>query len=132
QGARLASGGELPPGIGFYYPATVVLGAKPGMPVFDEETFGPVAAFTRFASEDEGLHLANHSRYGLGGNIWTTDADRGARLAGELDTGGVFVNGMTHSDARVPFGGVKRSGFGRELHAFGIREFTNIQTVWRP
>ncbi|MGC1407278.1 MAG: NAD-dependent succinate-semialdehyde dehydrogenase [Candidatus Dormiibacterota bacterium] len=131
-GARLASGGELRHGIGFFYPATVVLGAAPGMPVFDEETFGPVAAFTRFSTEEEGLRLANHSRYGLGGNIWTSDVDHGARLAAELDTGGVFVNGMTHSDARVPFGGVKRSGFGRELHAFGIREFTNIQTVWRP
>jgi acyl-CoA reductase-like NAD-dependent aldehyde dehydrogenase len=102
------------------------------MAIFDEETFGPVAAFTRFSTEDEGLRLANHSRYGLGGNIWTSDVDHGARLAGELDTGGVFVNGMTHSDARIPFGGVKRSGFGRELHAFGIREFTNVQTVWRP
>jgi len=132
QGARLASGGELPREIGFYYPATVVLGAAPGMAIFDEETFGPVAAFTRFSTEDEGLRLANHSRYGLGGNIWTSDVDHGARLAGELDTGGVFVNGMTHSDARIPFGGVKRSGFGRELHAFGIREFTNVQTVWRP
>jgi acyl-CoA reductase-like NAD-dependent aldehyde dehydrogenase len=132
QGARLASGGEPPQGIGFFYPATVVLAATPGMAVFDEETFGPVAAFTRFATEEEGLRLANHSRYGLGGNIWTADVDRGSRLAAELDTGGVFVNGMTHSDARIPFGGVKRSGFGRELHHFGIREFTNIQTVWRP
>jgi succinate-semialdehyde dehydrogenase len=102
------------------------------MAVFDEETFGPVAAFTRFSTEAEGLRLANHSRYGLGGNIWTGDVEHGAKLAADLDTGGVFVNGMTHSDARVPFGGVKRSGFGRELHHFGIREFTNIQTVWRP
>ncbi|MFZ0169988.1 MAG: NAD-dependent succinate-semialdehyde dehydrogenase [Candidatus Dormiibacterota bacterium] len=131
-GGRLASGGELPHEIGFFYPATVVLGAAPGMPIFDEETFGPVAAFTRFSTEEEGLRLANHSRYGLGGNIWTSDVDHGARLAAELDTGGVFVNGMTHSDARIPFGGVRRSGFGRELHAFGIREFTNVQTVWRP
>jgi acyl-CoA reductase-like NAD-dependent aldehyde dehydrogenase len=132
RGARLVAGGELPQGIGFFYPPTVVLATEPGMAVFDEETFGPVAAFTRFSTEAEGLRLANHSRYGLGGNIWTSDVERGVKLAADLDTGGVFVNGMTHSDARVPFGGVKRSGFGRELHQFGIREFTNIQTVWRP
>ncbi len=132
RGARIALGGDVPGGVGFYYTPTVVLEAEPGMAVFDEETFGPVAAFTRFGSEAEGLRLANHSRYGLGGNLWTGDVERGVRLAAELDTGGVFVNGMTHSDARVPFGGVKRSGFGRELHHFGIREFTNIQTVWRP
>ena len=132
QGAQLALGGQLPVGVGFFYSPTVVVGAEPGMAVFDEETFGPVAAFTTFGLEEDGLRLANHSRYGLGGNIWTGDVERGVRLAAELDTGGVFVNGMTHSDARVPFGGVKRSGYGRELHHFGIREFTNIQTVWRP
>jgi succinate-semialdehyde dehydrogenase/glutarate-semialdehyde dehydrogenase len=131
-GARLALGGDPPARPGFFFPATVVLNARPGMAVFDEETFGPVAAFTRFESESEGLRLANHSRYGLGGNVWTADIEHGVALAAELDTGGVFVNGMTHSDARLPFGGVRRSGFGRELHQFGIREFTNIQTVWRP
>ncbi|MGH7666591.1 MAG: NAD-dependent succinate-semialdehyde dehydrogenase [Candidatus Dormibacteria bacterium] len=132
DGARLALGGELPPGRGFFYPPTVLLEVTPGMAAFDEETFGPVAAVSRFGEESEGLRLANHSRYGLGGNLWTGDVERGLRLAAELDTGGVFVNGMTHSDARVPFGGVKRSGYGRELHHFGIREFTNIQTVWQP
>ncbi|HUY09597.1 MAG TPA: NAD-dependent succinate-semialdehyde dehydrogenase [Candidatus Dormibacteraeota bacterium] len=132
QGAQLALGGELRAGVGFFYSPTVLIGVQPGMAAFDEETFGPVAAFTRFTSEAEGLRLANHSRYGLGGNLWTGDVERGVRLAAELDTGGVFVNGMTHSDARVPFGGVKRSGYGRELHHFGIREFTNIQTVWQP
>jgi len=132
QGAQLALGGELREGIGYFYSPTVVTGVTPGMAVFDEETFGPVAAFTTFTSTEEGLRLANHSRYGLGGNIWTGDVQRGVQLAAELDTGGVFVNGMTHSDARVPFGGVKRSGYGRELHHFGIREFTNIQTVWQP
>ncbi|MGH7641860.1 MAG: NAD-dependent succinate-semialdehyde dehydrogenase [Candidatus Dormibacteria bacterium] len=132
QGGELVLGGELPDGTGFFYPPTIVSGAAPGMAVFDEETFGPVAAFSRFSREEDGLRLANHSRYGLGGNIWTGDVARGVRLAAELDTGGVFVNGMTHSDARVPFGGVKRSGYGRELHHFGIREFTNIQTVWQP
>ena len=132
EGAEVILGGEIAEGKGFFYAPTMVLGARPGMAVFDEETFGPVAAFTRFHTEEEGLRLANHSRYGLGGNIWTGDVERGVALAAELDTGGVFVNGMTHSDARIPFGGVKRSGYGRELHHFGIREFTNIQTVWRP
>ncbi|MHB1527258.1 MAG: NAD-dependent succinate-semialdehyde dehydrogenase [Candidatus Dormibacteria bacterium] len=131
-GAKVALGGEMPDPPGFFYPATVLTGVTPGMPVFDEETFGPVAAFTRFSSEDEGILLANHPRYGLGGNIWTADPERGVQLAARLDTGGVYVNGMTHSDARIPFGGVRRSGFGRELASFGIREFTNIQTVWRP
>ncbi len=131
-GAQLALGGTTPAARGFFHPATVLTGVAPGMAVFDEETFGPVAAFTTFASEEDGIRLANHPRYGLGGNIWTADPDHGVELAARLDTGGVFVNGMTHSDARIPFGGVKRSGFGRELASFGIREFTNIQTVWRP
>ncbi|MGH7610851.1 MAG: NAD-dependent succinate-semialdehyde dehydrogenase [Candidatus Dormibacteria bacterium] len=131
-GARLELGGVLPEGRGYFYPATVLSGVRPGMAAFDEETFGPVAAFSTFASEAEGLALANHPRYGLGGNLWTADLERGLRLAAELDTGGVFVNGMTHSDARIPFGGVRRSGYGRELSAYGIREFTNIQTVWQP
>ncbi len=131
-GARVTLGGELPSGRGFFYPATVIEGARPGMAVFDEETFGPVAAFSRVGDEEEGVRLANHSRYGLGGNIWTGEVERGVALAARMDTGGVFVNGMTHSDSRLPFGGVRRSGYGRELHAFGMREFTNVQTVWRP
>ncbi len=131
-GAKVVLGGETPDPPGFFYPATVLTGVTQGMAVFDEETFGPVAAFTRFSSEDEGVLLANHPRYGLGGNIWTADPEHGVQLAARLDTGGVYVNGMTHSDARIPFGGVRRSGFGRELASFGIREFTNIQTVWRP
>jgi acyl-CoA reductase-like NAD-dependent aldehyde dehydrogenase len=132
QGAELLLGGEPAPGPGFFYPATVLSRVAPGMAAFDEETFGPVAAFTEFADEAEAVRLANHPRYGLGGNVWTSDPERGVAIASQLDTGGVFVNGMTHSDARIPFGGVRRSGFGRELSSFGIREFTNIQTVWRP
>ena len=132
QGAEIVLGGVPEEGPGFFYPATVLTGVTPEMAVFQEETFGPVAAFTAFADEAEAVRLANHPRYGLGGNVWTSDPDRGTALARQLDTGGVFVNGMTHSDARIPFGGVKRSGYGRELASFGIREFTNIQTVWRP
>ncbi len=131
-GARLLAGGEPAVGRGYFYPATVLSEVAPGMAVFQEETFGPVAAVTTFSSLEEGIRLANHPRYGLGGNLWTGDPERGVELAARLDTGGVFVNGMTHSDARIPFGGVRRSGYGRELASFGIREFTNIQTVWRP
>ena len=110
----------------------MVTGVTPEMAVFQEETFGPVAAFTRFSGEADGIRLANHPRYGLGGNIWTKDPEHGVHLAAEMDTGGVFINGMTHSDSRIPFGGVRRSGYGRELASFGIREFTNVQTVWQP
>jgi succinate-semialdehyde dehydrogenase/glutarate-semialdehyde dehydrogenase len=131
-GGKADLGGRITEGSGFFYPATVITGAEPGMAIFDEETFGPVASFTRFRDQNEAIGLANQSRYGLGGNLWTQDLDRGVSLAAQFDTGAVFVNGMTHADARIPFGGVKRSGFGRELSQFGIREFTNIQTVWRP
>jgi len=132
QGARALLGAEPVDGPGFYYPATILTGVTQEMPAFQEETFGPVAAFMPFTSDEEAVGLANHPKYGLGGNIWTSDTERGVALASRLDTGGVFVNGMTHSDARIPFGGVRRSGFGRELSALGIREFTNIQTIWQP
>jgi succinate-semialdehyde dehydrogenase / glutarate-semialdehyde dehydrogenase len=100
------------------------------MPVFKEETFGPVAAVLRVKSADEAVRVANDSEYGLGGNIWTRDMAMGERLARRIESGSVFVNGMVASDPRLPFGGVKRSGYGRELSAFGIREFTNVQTIW--
>ena len=100
------------------------------MPVFDEETFGPVAAVIRAGDEHELIALANRSRYGLGASIWTSDQDRAGRLAGKLDCGSIFVNGPVKSDARLPFGGIKNSGYGRELSTAGIREFVNIKTVW--
>jgi succinate-semialdehyde dehydrogenase/glutarate-semialdehyde dehydrogenase len=100
------------------------------MPAVEEETFGPLAAVIRVAGVEAALRAANHSAYGLGGNVWTADVERGVRFARRMETGGVFVNGMTHSDPRLPFGGVKRSGYGRELHAFGIREFVNVKTIW--
>ncbi|HVD03416.1 MAG TPA: NAD-dependent succinate-semialdehyde dehydrogenase [Candidatus Dormibacteraeota bacterium] len=131
-GAVVVLGGRPSEGPGFFYPATLLTSVDPSMPAFLEETFGPVASFTRFSTEEEAISLANHPHYGLGGNIWTADPEHGVALAGRMDTGGVFVNGMTHSDARIPFGGVRRSGFGRELASFGIHEFTNVQTVWRP
>ncbi|HVA22543.1 MAG TPA: NAD-dependent succinate-semialdehyde dehydrogenase [Candidatus Micrarchaeia archaeon] len=132
QGATVRCGGAPAPGPGFFYQPTVVGDVTPAMAVFREETFGPVAAVTRVADEDEAVRLANDSPYGLGGNVWTGDLERGVRIARRLDTGGVFVNGMTHSDPRIPFGGVKRSGYGRELSRFGIHELVNVQTIWLP
>lgn len=131
-GARLRAGGGRPAGRGFFLQPAVVTGCKPGMPAFDEETFGPLAAVMRVAGDDEAVAVANQSEYGLGGSVWTRDRTRGIALAHRLQTGGVFVNGMTHSDPRIPFGGVRGSGYGRELHRYGIQEFVDIKTVWLP
>ncbi len=115
---------------GFYYAPTVLTGVDDAMPVFREETFGPVAAVVRARDAAHAVALANDSEFGLGGNLWTRDLARARTLAAALESGNVFINGMTASDPRLPFGGVKKSGYGRELSAFGIREFVNIQTVW--
>jgi succinate-semialdehyde dehydrogenase/glutarate-semialdehyde dehydrogenase len=130
QGARVLVGGKSRSGPGFYYEPTVLVGVRDGMPVLAEETFGPVAAVRRVADAEEAVSIANGSDYGLGASIWTGDAARGEALARTIESGAVFVNGMVASDPRLPFGGVKRSGYGRELGPFGIREFTNIQTIW--
>jgi acyl-CoA reductase-like NAD-dependent aldehyde dehydrogenase len=132
RGAHLLTGGAVIDGGGWFFQPTVLGGCRLDMPAFAEETFGPLAAVMRVSGEDAALAAANASQFGLGGNIWTGDVDRGVRLARRMDTGGVFINGMTHSDPRLPFGGVRRSGYGRELHAFGIREFVNVKTIWRP
>ncbi|MGX1510662.1 NAD-dependent succinate-semialdehyde dehydrogenase [Streptomyces collinus] len=129
-GAVLVLGGKVPDGPGCYYPPTVLDHVRPGMAAFEEETFGPVAAITRVASADEAVTLANQTEYGLGAALWTSDPDRARRLARVLDAGAVFINGMVASDPRLPFGGIKRSGCGRELGAEGIREFVNTKTVW--
>src|SRR6059058_5803862 len=130
RGAQLLLGGKLPEGPGAFYPPTVLAAVQPGSPAFDEEVFGPVAAVIRVRDEAEALRVANASRYGLGASVWTQDAARGERLACELEVGSVFVNGLVKSDPRLPFGGVKRSGYGRELSEFGLREFVNVKTVW--
>jgi succinate-semialdehyde dehydrogenase/glutarate-semialdehyde dehydrogenase len=129
-GGKLLTGGKPLDRAGSYYAATIVGDVKPGMVMFDEETFGPAAALTRARDAEHAIELANDSPYGLGGNLWTRDIARGKEIAKRLESGAVFVNGMTASDPRLPFGGVKRSGYGRELSGFGIHEFVNIQTVW--
>jgi len=130
EGATLVTGGTRPEGKGFYYPPTVVDHVTNDMTMFRQETFGPVAAIIRVPDEETAISVANDSQYGLGGAIWTQDIERGKRLAHKIETGGVFINGMTTSNWKVPFGGVKRSGYGRELADYGMREFVNIQTVW--
>jgi succinate-semialdehyde dehydrogenase / glutarate-semialdehyde dehydrogenase len=130
QGATLVMGGKPIPGPGWFYPPTLLDRVGPGMAAFDEETFGPVAAVVRVSSEDEAVALANATPFGLGASLWSADPARAERLVSQIDAGAVFVNGMVKSDPRLPFGGVKLSGYGRELAAFGIREFVNVKSVW--
>ncbi|HEY7926755.1 MAG: NAD-dependent succinate-semialdehyde dehydrogenase [Candidatus Dormibacteria bacterium] len=132
MGATLRCGGSRPEGRGYYVTPAVVTGCTAEMPAFREETFGPLAAVMRVRSADAALSAANHSDFGLGGNIWTRDEEHGLSLARRMESGGVFINGMTHSDPRIPFGGIKESGYGRELASFGIREFVNVKTIWMP
>jgi succinate-semialdehyde dehydrogenase/glutarate-semialdehyde dehydrogenase len=129
-GATVLAGGQRLAGTGFFYAPTVLAGVEPGTPAFEEEIFGPVAAVVRARDVDHAVDLANRSSFGLGASVWSGDAERGRALAPRIEAGAVFVNGIVKSDPRLPFGGVKRSGYGRELGKFGIREFVNIKTVW--
>jgi succinate-semialdehyde dehydrogenase/glutarate-semialdehyde dehydrogenase len=129
-GARCLVGGAAPRRTGFFYDVTVLDRVRPGMEVFDEETFGPVAAVSEVADLDDAITLANQSRYGLGASLWTRDLDRAKGAAARLAAGSVFVNGIVKSDPRLPFGGIKHSGYGRELGSWGIQEFVNVKTVW--
>jgi succinate-semialdehyde dehydrogenase/glutarate-semialdehyde dehydrogenase len=129
-GAKALTGGKRIAGEGYYFQPTVLAEVRPGMPAYREETFGPVAAVIRAKNAGDALRVANDTDYGLGSNIWTRDVERGKKLAEKVEAGLVFINGMVTSDARLPFGGVKRSGYGRELSEYGIKEFTNIQTIW--
>ncbi|NIX77315.1 NAD-dependent succinate-semialdehyde dehydrogenase [Microvirga terricola] len=129
-GARLLLGGEIPEGNGAYYPPTVLTDVQPGMPAYEEELFGPVASVITVKDEAEAIATANDSSFGLGGGVFTRDVARGEAIAAELiESGSVFVNHTVASDPRLPFGGVKESGYGRELSHFGIREFVNIKAV---
>ncbi len=129
-GATVLTGGRRFDGPGAFYMPTVLAGVRKGMPVFDEETFGPVAAVITVKDEEEAVAAANDSLFGLGASLWTGDRARAERLIPRIESGSVFVNGLVKSDPRLPFGGVKRSGYGRELSHYGIREFVNIKTVW--
>lgn len=129
-GATLLLGGGRIDGPGFFYQPTVLADVRPGMAAFDEEVFGPVAALVVAEDADDAVRLANASDYGLSSNIWTSDLDKARALARRMEAGGVFLNGFSASNARIPVGGVKRSGYGRELSHFGLREFTNAQAVW--
>jgi succinate-semialdehyde dehydrogenase/glutarate-semialdehyde dehydrogenase len=130
DGARLLVGGHRLDRKGYFYAPTVLSEVKPGMAVFDEETFGPVAAISRVKDVREAVELANHTNFGLGASIWTSNSERGEDLVSDIEAGVVFINEVVKSDPRLPFGGIKRSGYGRELSNFGILEFVNIKTVW--
>jgi succinate-semialdehyde dehydrogenase/glutarate-semialdehyde dehydrogenase len=129
-GATLKMGGAFVDRPGFYYQPTVLDNVTPGMPAFDEETFGPAAAIIRAKDFEEALKLANQTEFGLASALWTRDLKKARELARRIDAGAVFINGLVASDPRLPFGGIKRSGYGRELGYHGIREFTNIKTLW--
>lgn len=126
RGARPVIGGNRDGG---NFQPTILDNVCPGMPAFDEETFGPLAAVTYVESETEAVELANRSRYGLGASVWTTDRERGERIAQLIESGTVYVNSLMRSDSRLPFGGIKKSGYGRELAQAGIREFVNAKTI---
>jgi len=130
QGAQIISGGSRVEGIGNYYTPTILTNVSKGMPVYMEETFGPVAVVLPVKDEKEAIEVANDSLYGLGASLWTSDLKKGEELARKIEAGAVFVNGLVKSDPRLPFGGIKNSGYGRELSGYGIKEFVNIKTVW--
>jgi succinate-semialdehyde dehydrogenase/glutarate-semialdehyde dehydrogenase len=129
-GARILCGGKVPQGQGAFYPPTAFEGLDPAAPAAQEELFGPAAALYSFEDEAEALRIANGTPFGLGASLWSGDRERIDRLVPEIECGSVFVGGLVKSDPRLPFGGIKESGFGRELAAEGLREFTNVKTVW--
>ncbi|MEY4067445.1 MAG: hypothetical protein RIQ44_657, partial [Actinomycetota bacterium] len=129
MGARLVTGGYRIDGPGSYYAPTVLADVTPDMPVFNQETFGPVLALVKAANTDEALELANTTQYGLAASVWTSNMELGIELGRRIDSGALFVNTIVASDPRLPFGGVKLSGYGRELSEEGLREFTNARTI---
>jgi len=129
SGARVLAGGRAVDGPGFYYQPTVLDQVTADMPVLAEEVFGPAVPLVRASDVDDAVRLANRTRFGLGSNVWTADLERGAAVAARLEAGHTAVNGLTASDARLPFGGIKDSGYGRELSRHGIQEFVNVHAV---
>lgn len=130
QGATLLLGGDVPPGNGAYYPPTVLAAVKPGMPAYDDEFFGPVAAIIGAKDEEDTVRIANDTIFGIGAAVFTKDAKRGERVARKLEAGATFVNNSVASDPQLPFGGIKESGYGRELGGYGIEGFVNARTVY--
>jgi succinate-semialdehyde dehydrogenase/glutarate-semialdehyde dehydrogenase len=130
KGAKVLLGGEIPQGKGAYYPPTVLSDVTPGMPAYDEELFGPVAAIIKAKDEQDAVRIANETIFGLGAAVFTKDVARGERVARDLEAGCTFVNALVASDPRLPFGGIKESGYGRELGSVGIKEFVNLKTVY--
>jgi succinate-semialdehyde dehydrogenase/glutarate-semialdehyde dehydrogenase len=130
KGATVLCGGSAPEGPGYYYPPTVLAGITPAMRIHTEEAFGPVATLYRVSDIDEAIDLGNATEFGLGANAWTEDESERARFVRDLEAGMVFTNGNTTSYNELPFGGIKTSGYGRELTAHGIREFCNLKSVW--
>jgi succinate-semialdehyde dehydrogenase/glutarate-semialdehyde dehydrogenase len=128
-GAKLLLGGKQIGNVGAFYEPTILTDVKKGMPAYDEEVFGPVAAVIKVESIDEAIAVANDTPYGLGSSIWTKDIALAKELAGKIEAGSVYINSMMASDPRLPFGGIKKSGYGRELSHYGIKEFVNIKTV---
>ncbi|KUJ72521.1 NAD-dependent succinate-semialdehyde dehydrogenase [Thiomicrospira sp. WB1] len=130
QGARCLLGGEMPSGPGFFYPVTLLADVTPGMQASCEETFGPIAVVMKADSAEQALAMANDTEYGLAASIWTADTAKAEAMSREIEAGQVSINGIVKTDPRLPSGGIKRSGYGRELGPHGIREFVNVQQVW--
>jgi succinate-semialdehyde dehydrogenase/glutarate-semialdehyde dehydrogenase len=130
MGAKLLLGGKRVERKGYYYPATILIDVKKGMPAYNQELFGPVASVIIVKDDKEAINVANDTKFGLGASLWTSNIKKAKELAHKIDSGSVFINGMVKSDPRLPFGGVKFSGYGRELSQYGIKEFVNIKTVW--
>lgn len=129
-GAKILTGGTRIVGRGFYYEPTVIANLKKGMPAYSEELFGPAASIILAEDEEDAIKIANDTPFGLGASLWTSDISKAKSLSHHIDSGAVFINGMVKSDPRLPFGGVKLSGYGRELSHYGIKEFVNIKSVW--
>lgn len=130
KGAKVMYEGKVPDLPGYFYPPMILSGVTKGMPAYDEEVFGPVASIITFKDEAEAIHIANDTQYGLGATLITTDIDNAKKIAPKIMAGSVFINAQVRSDPRTPFGGIKRSGFGRELSSYGIKEFVNVKTIW--